>query len=71
MIKLQNKRYLEDNASREEIDAIKNRIDSYDKDVIFFKEMPIPTGFVQKLFFEKLLVVEAKPIQQNISGVNN
>lgn len=25
----------------------------------------------KKLFFEKLLVVEAKPIQQNISGVNN
>lgn len=52
-----------ENTSKKEIEVIKKRIDHYDKDVILMREMPIPSIFVQKLFFEKLTEI-IKPESQ-------
>lgn len=57
------KRYNVENTSKKEIEVIKKRIDHYDKDVILMREMPIPSIFVQKLFFEKLTEI-IKPESQ-------
>ena len=57
------KRYNVENTSKKEIEVIKKRIDHYDKDVILMREMPIPSIFVQKLFFEKLKEI-VKPESQ-------
>ena len=54
MIEVQKKGYYEENSSKEEIEVIKKRVNHYNKDIIFFREMPVPSSFAQKLFFEKL-----------------
>ena len=54
MVEIQTRRYLEDNSSKEEIEVLKNRVDYYDNDTIWFRDIPIPSSFVQNLFFEKL-----------------
>ena len=54
MVEIQKKGYFEENSSKEEIEVLKNRVDYYDKDIIWFRDIPIPSSFVQKLFFEKL-----------------
>ena len=54
MIEIQTKRYFEENSSKEEIEVLKNRVDYYASDVIWFRDIPIPSSFVQNLFFEKL-----------------
>ena len=54
MAEIQKKRYLEENSSKEEIEVIKKRVDYYDKDIILVREIPVPSAFAQKLFFEKL-----------------
>ncbi len=54
MVEIQTKRYFEENSSKEEIEVLKNRVDYYDNDTIWFRDIPIPSSFVQNLFFEKL-----------------
>ena len=54
MIEVQKKGYFEENSSKEEIEVIKKRVDHYNKDIILMREMPVPSSFAQKLFFEKL-----------------
>jgi len=54
MVEIQTRRYLEDNSSKEEIEVLKNRVDYYDNDTIWFRDIPILSSFVQNLFFEKL-----------------
>ena len=48
------KRYNADNTSNEEIETIKDRVSFYKDDIIIYKQLPLPTAFAQKLFFEKL-----------------
>ena len=57
------KRYNVENTSKKEIEVIKKRIGHYDKDVILMREMPVPSIFVQKLFFKKLKEI-VKPESQ-------
>ena len=54
MVAIQTKRYFEENSSKEEIEVLKSRITYYDKNIIWFRDIPIPSSFVQKLFFQKL-----------------
>lgn len=54
MVEIKSKGYFEENSSKEEIEVIKKRVDYYNKDIILMREMPVPSSFVQKLYFEKL-----------------
>jgi len=53
MVEIKSKGYFEENSSKEEIEVIKKRVDYYNKDIILMREMPVPSSFAQKLFFEK------------------
>ena len=57
MIAIENREYNAGNTSEQEIDAIKKRIKYYDEELILWKEVPIPTGFVQKLFFDRFIEI--------------
>jgi len=48
------KRYNAENTSKEEIEAIKDRVRFYTDNIIIYKQLPLPTAFAQNLFFEKL-----------------
>ncbi len=52
-MELEKKKYTAENTSEQEIEAIKQRIDYCDEDVILFKEMPVPTVFAQRLFLDR------------------
>ncbi len=43
-----------ENTSEEKIEAIKKRVSYYKDDIIIYKQLPLPTAFDHKLFFEKL-----------------
>ena len=57
------KMYNAENTSKEEIEAIKERVSYYKDDIIIYKQLPLPTAFAQKLFIEKLKEI-VKPESQ-------
>ena len=50
---LEKKRYAED-ASTEEVTAIKNRVYLHNNQIIYYKEVPITTPFTTNLMFDKI-----------------
>jgi len=54
MIVIEKREYHRDDTSKQEIEAIKERISYYNDDIIIYKQMPLPTAYAQELFFEKL-----------------
>ena len=54
MIEIEKREYRRDNTSKQEIEAIKERVSYYTNEIITYKQMPLPTPFAQELFFAKL-----------------
>ena len=81
MITIENRKYNQDNTSKEEIAEINKRTEYIDSNIILIKEMSIPSAYVHQLFFEKLnriikandnfyLIVDLTEVKTKIPGVD-